>query len=33
VYIAAMHALNLYNGDISIENEAFSSLNEYLAKP
>lgn len=33
VYVAALHALNLYNGDISIENEAFSSLNEYLSKP
>ena len=33
VYTTAMHALNLYNGDLSIENEAFSSLNEYSFKP
>ena len=33
VYVAALHALNLYNGDITIENEAFSSMNEYLSKP
>lgn len=33
IYTATIHALNLYNGDISLENEAFSSLNEYLSKP
>ena len=33
VYTAALHALNMYNGDLNIENEAFSSLNEYLSKP
>mgnify|MGYP003448347368 CR=1 FL=1 len=33
VYASALHALNLYNNDISIENEAFSSFEEYFQKP
>lgn len=33
IYANALHALNLYNNDISIENEAFSSFDEYIQKP
>lgn len=33
VYASALHALNLYNNDISIENETFSSFEEYFQKP
>lgn len=32
VYTSALHALNLYNGDISLVNEAFGLLPEYLFK-
>lgn len=33
VYISALRALNMYNGDLSIDNEQFGQLPEYIFKP
>lgn len=33
VYSSALKALNLYNGDLSLENEAFGQMAEYIFKP
>ena len=30
--MAAVRALNMYNGDLSIDNEEFSQMEEYLMK-
>lgn len=31
--MAALRALNIYNGDLSIDNEDFSRISEIFAKP
>jgi len=33
IYINALKALNMYNGDLSMENEDFSKLSEIFSKP
>jgi len=33
VYTSALRALNLYNGDLSLDNEEFGQLPEYIFKP
>lgn len=33
IYMAALRALNIYNGDLSIDNEDFSRISEIFAKP
>ena len=33
VYVSALRALSLYNGDLSIDNEEFSQMSEYIMKP
>lgn len=33
VYVAALRALSMYNGDLSIDNEEFSQMSEYFMKP
>ena len=33
MYINALRALNMYNGDLSLDNEYFSQLEEYVSKP
>lgn len=33
ILINALRALNMYNGDLSLDNEYFSQLSEYFAKP
>ena len=32
VYMSALRALNMYNGDLSLENEAFGQMSEYVFK-
>lgn len=32
VYMSALRALNLYNGDLSLDNEEFGQLSEYIFK-
>jgi hypothetical protein len=33
MYCAALRAINVYNGDLSMENEDFDSIEEYLKRP
>lgn len=33
VYIAALRALSIYNGDLSLNNEKFSTASEYFMRP
>ena len=33
IYMAALRALNIYNGDLSIDNEDFSRISEIFSKP
>ena len=33
ILINALRALNMYNGDLSLDNEYFSQMAEYFAKP